>query len=584
MRTFLRAALAFALFLLTLRASAAAEPLPSASRWIPQDAILVMELSQPRALVDLACDPGVTKAVTSLPAFEQLASQPEYRQFLGVVKYLELTLGTDWQTGAGKLLGGGVTFVVRPQEQFLLIVDAEDPELLNKLHDVVLKFAEGSAANEGQAGRVASAEYRGVTGWTFSKNEAHAIVGNRLLVANHPEVLKTVLDLRDDPEAKTLASLAGYRAAKEAVGAGAVGSVFVNLEFLKQSPPFRQALSGGQDPMAALLFSGAAEALDASSWLALGLHVDGTTLELQTAVDGRVTGTAGPAFALPRQAGDGAMPNLSVPRRIAGFSFYRDLHGFYAAKDDLFPERTSGLIFFENMMGIFFTGRDLTDEVLAEIGPEVRIVVAEQEYDAPTGTPAAQYPAFAAVFRLRNPEQFSIVVEEAWQKALGLINFTMGQQAQPGLIIDRPTHADTKFTMAYFSTAGARDQANDDARFNFRPSLAMVGDYAVLCSAEGLTRDIIDALNREAADAVKPLAGTQTLVEIDVVQLASILAANRKGLVLQNMLGGGKTEEQAETEIGLLLTVLRHLGQATFHVRTDDGQPRATFTLDLNLP
>ena len=34
----------------------------------------------------------------------------------------------------------------------------------------------------------------------------------------------------------------------------------------------------------------------------------------------------------------------------------------------LFPERTSGLIFFENMMGIFFTGRDLTSEVLAETG------------------------------------------------------------------------------------------------------------------------------------------------------------------------------------------------------------------------
>ena len=27
------------------------------------------------------------------------------------------------------------------------------------------------------------------------------------------------------------------------------------------------------------------------------------------------------------------MPNFTVPRMIAGLSFYRDLHGFYAAKD-----------------------------------------------------------------------------------------------------------------------------------------------------------------------------------------------------------------------------------------------------------
>ena len=83
----------------------------------------------------------------------------------------------------------------------------------------------------------------------------------------------------------------------------------------------------------------------------------------------------------------GALPNLAVPRRIAGLSLYRDLHAFYAAKDKLFPERTSGLIFFENMMGIFFTGRDLTDEVLAETRPEIRIVVAAQKYDPAIGTP-----------------------------------------------------------------------------------------------------------------------------------------------------------------------------------------------------
>ena len=53
----------------------------------------------------------------------------------------------------------------------------------------------------------------------------------------------------------------------------------------------------------------------------------------------------------------------------------------FPSKDELFPERTSGLIFFENMMGIFFTGRDLTEEVLAETGSDIRVVVAEQQYD-----------------------------------------------------------------------------------------------------------------------------------------------------------------------------------------------------------
>ena len=38
-----------------------------------------------------------------------------------------------------------------------------------------------------------------------------------------------------------------------------------------------------------------------------------------------------------------------------------------------------------------------------ETQPEVRLVVAAQEYDPAVGTPQVQIPAFAAVFRLRHP-------------------------------------------------------------------------------------------------------------------------------------------------------------------------------------
>ena len=229
-------------------------------------------------------------------------------------------------------------------------------------------------------------------------------------------------------------------------------------------------------------------------------------------------------------------------------SFHRDLHAFYAAKDKLFPDRTSGLIFFENMMGIFFTGRDLTDEVLAETKPEFRIVVAEQQYDAKTGTPRIQIPAFAAIFRLKNPDKFREVAEEAWQKALGLINFTRGQKAQPGLILDRPIHNGVQFTVSRFPLPKESERQNLDVQYNFRPSLAMLGDYLVLSSTEGLARDLIDTLKDEMAQPVKPLAGTHSLLELSGGQLASILGANRENLVRQNMLEKGHSQEQAERE------------------------------------
>jgi hypothetical protein len=275
------------------------------------------------------------------------------------------------------------------------------------------------------------------------------------------------------------------------------------------------------------------------------------------------------------------MPNLSVPRRIAALSFYRDLHGFYAAKDELFPERTSGLIFFENMMGIFFTGRDLTEEVLAETGPEIRFVVAEQVYDPDVGTPAIQVPAFAAVFRMPNPDKFGPVMEEAWQKAVGLINFTRGQQALPGLIIDRPTHGDTKYTVAYFSASSDDEKSALDVRFNFRPAVAMPGEYLILSSTSALAGDLIDALENETA---RPNGVTHSLVELDGVQLASILEANRENLVRQNMVNEGNTRQQAEAQIGVILLALEQLAGIKLDVGAKDGVSRAELAIELNLP
>jgi hypothetical protein len=584
--------LGLALPALVMQPALAAEPLPADQRfasvpaqWIPEDAVLVAEVSHPKGLLDLALDPKAAEAVTSLPAYQSLAAQPGFKQFVGVVKYLEAMAGSDWRTALRKLVGGGVTFAVEPQGTLWLIVDAEDPKTLEQLHEVFLNFARSGAASQGQPGRVVSTQYRGVTSWTFGGGEAHAILGRRLVLSNKPEGLKAALDLRAEPGGKSLASLPAYQAARKAAGSAPCGTVFVNVGALKQYPPFRQALTQSSNPLAALLFTGVAESLRESNWLALGLKVEGKTLALHAAADGKSNDPSGPAaFALPSRPDKGALPNLPVPRRIAGASFYRDLHAFYAAKDQLFPERTSGLIFFENMMGIFFSGMDLTEEVLGETEPEIRVVVARQEYDPAVGTPRLQIPAFAVIFRLCHPQRFGEVVEEAWQKAIGLVNFTRGQQAQPGLIIDRLFQGDTKFTVAYFRPPQEGARLQIDPRFNFRPSLAKLGDYLILSSTEALARDLIDALKQEAAQPFKPLGGVHSLVEVDATQVGLILDANRENLVHQNMLNKATTKQQAETRVDLLVSVMKYLGKAKLELTTQDGRPQADLELTLNLP
>ncbi len=51
-------------------AAAGDEPLPPARRWVPESAVLVVEVSHPRAVLDLALGQKVTDLLTSQPAYK----------------------------------------------------------------------------------------------------------------------------------------------------------------------------------------------------------------------------------------------------------------------------------------------------------------------------------------------------------------------------------------------------------------------------------------------------------------------------------------------------------------------------------
>jgi hypothetical protein len=573
------------LAVLVLQTVSAGQTLPPANQWIPQDAVISLELSEPKALLEFLAGKKATTAITALPLYRQQVSKPQFQELLNVVKFMETALDTDWRTGLAKLTGGGITFAVCPEETVLLIIDAEDEHMLGRLHELLLSMARSEAEKQGQPGRVASTQYEDVTAWTFDGKEAHAIIGKRFILSNRPEGLKAVLELRSKTESTSLASKSGYKAAKRQAKTDAIATAFADFKLLMQIPDIAQLLSQAREnPLAALFFAGIVEAVHDSNWLAMGLYIKDSSLVFRASVDGKtVTQTSPAAFALPKEPDEGVLPNLSVPRRIAAMTLYRDLHQFYAAKDELFPERTSGLIFFENMMGIFFSGRDLTNEVLAETRPEIRFVVAEQKFDPEIGTPVTKLPAFAAILRLRNPEDFDEVVEEAWQKAIGLVNFTRGQQAMPGLIIDRPIHAQTKLTLAYFSTTGIEDKTKLDQRFNIRPTLAMPGGYVIFSSTDGLARDLVDALNQEMKQGGKTLAQTHSLLEIEGGQLASILQANRQVLVRGDMVKKGNTQEQAEAGIDLLITLARFVKHVELGIGMNEALTQARLEINLNL-
>lgn len=556
----------------------------SHAAWLGQDTVAVLEITQPRQVLDHLFSAPVKRAVTGSPLYAPVLADSKMQELLNVVKYFENQQQADLPTLLRKLAGGGVTIAVGPRETVLAIVEAEDAATLRSVHEFALLAARSEAQKLGVPDRVKSAEYRGITGWSFAPNEAHAIVDNRLLITNRPDALKELLDRRAGDGGPSLADSEAYQAACQAAGNEPLVRAFVDLATIKQLPNVKKGLSGDENPLGVLLVAPLLAALRESNWAAAALSVDGDVVELAVHTSaGALPAGSSDEFAIPKAA-NGILPNLNVPRQIAAISLYRDLHAFYAAKDQLFPNRTSGLIFFENMMGIFFTGRDLTEEVLAETQPDVRFVVAEQEFDASIGAPKPQFPAFALVLRLRDPEKFRPVAEEAWQKAIGLVNFTRGQQALPGLIIDRPTHEGERYTVASFGPPTEADKSAVDVRFNFQPALAMPGSYLILSSTGGLAKDLIAAAMQEQQAGAKSQSQTHSSLELRGTQLASILRANREQMIAQNMVEKGNTREQAEGELGMLFTLLDYVPWLRLKADTRESGSTLTLELQVDLP
>lgn len=567
-------------FLVALRPIAAEQP--AAKEWVSPDAWIVAEITRPDVLLERAFSDDVVAVATSLTAYKEAMAKQETQQAMFLVNYFKGRYDSDLPTLLRKLSGGGITLAVGPNESNLLIVECEDVPLLIDLHEFLLTHARDDAKAKGLPDPITSASYRDVTGWSFGRGEAHAIIGNRLLLSNKPEVLKAAIDRRADADLPSLADSESFQQATQAISTDAVAKVYANMSVLKAMPGLKKALSTNENPLATLLFAPLQESLRKANWVTIAAEVATDSLQLTMVTDGHIGDpSAADGFALPGQSGDGAMPSFVVPGQIAGISLYRDLYRYYGAKDELFPERSSGIIFFENMMGIFFTGRDLTEEVLAEIDPHIRVVVAKQQYPEEVGTPRLQLPGLAVVLKMRDREKFAPIMEEAWQKAIGLVNFTRGQRAEPGLIIDKPQYAGVIYTTAAFSTATNQDRSAADARYNFQPTLAMPEDYLILSSSDSLTRDLIDQIAKQGD--VTAVADTHSLVELKGPQLADILHANFDTIVRNNMVEKGNTRDQAEQEQETLIAVLQHLRNLSINAGSQDGCSQVKLVLDFEL-
>jgi hypothetical protein len=81
--------LALVLSLLAIPASILAQT-PPAAQCVPQDAVISLHVSRPKALLEFLTGKEMTQAITSAPFYQGLASQPKFQEFVNGIKFLRL--------------------------------------------------------------------------------------------------------------------------------------------------------------------------------------------------------------------------------------------------------------------------------------------------------------------------------------------------------------------------------------------------------------------------------------------------------------------------------------------------------------
>ncbi len=87
-----RLALALVVALFVSSMPLKAQTPPPAVQWVPQDAVICLQVSRPKALLDFLAGKEMTQAITSLPLYQALSSQPKFSEFCAAIKFLETSV------------------------------------------------------------------------------------------------------------------------------------------------------------------------------------------------------------------------------------------------------------------------------------------------------------------------------------------------------------------------------------------------------------------------------------------------------------------------------------------------------------
>jgi len=498
----------------------------------------------------------------------------------------EFALGDKAENLITKLTMGGVAMSVDKEQQgVVLVAKTESKDWLESYLKKLVKLARDEAAKKKDADPLKETEYRGLLAYK-TKDGIIAALDEYLLITNKDTLAKIIADRYVDRSVEGFEQTEQYsqfakgrtQTADSSTSSTAkeVGWMTVDIQSLREAGVAPDLLGGkAKDFGAEMILGGLLAVLHQTPTVSGSLRLSDSKISLSLDSPYQ-TGWGGEerVFFFGEEGKGQAMPLLQSENRIASLSAYRDVSQMWLRAGDLFDATVNDqLAQADSTLTTLFSGRDFGEEILGAIYPEVRIVVSHQDFQEASNMPAVKLPEFALVAKLRNPALMKQELKRIFQSLVGFINVTSAMNGQPQLDLDiEGDSAQQYYTSRFVREVDRKDNAELPVQFNFSPCLAFVDDFVVLSSTVALTKQLAVQLKSGTEEIASPVQATakNTILNVQASALREALEANRKLMVSQNMVENGHSKSEAETEVGLLLAVLKMLDQMNIDLSFDN--------------
>jgi hypothetical protein len=550
-------------------AAARAEGPPSPRHLLPEQADLLVEVKQPRRLVETLTTLETLKQVRQFAPVRELLDSTPYRRFYQLVAYFEKQLGAPWPQLLDRLAGRGVSlglvfqslhedkakFGVTPTAT-LLVVQGEDEKLMRKFFQLGLTVLEQELTRQESKDKPVKNSYEGVETVRIGEGLHLAVAGRTLLVGNTEKALQAGLDRHLGRVKNSMADVAGVAESGKLLSPDPLASVWLNMEQVRKVPdtkPLYQSLPR-DDPQLTVLLGHYLDLLRRAPFVCAGVYPEKAGFVATIRVPcGRSGMGLDQLLHVPPPGKPGTRPLLEPKNVLYSESDYLDIARIWTERDRLFNEKQSqGIEKFDKELIPSLIGVKLS-RLLPQAGPYYRFVAAHQPKVGYQTTPKISIPAFALVWELREPEAFGKSLETVLRGAA----FLAGSQANLKLVEEK--YKGCNLIGYRFPETDPKKGDLNDLRFNFSPCFTRVADQFIACSTIELCRELVELIQKEGT---APKRGEAAPVRMRLYGsgAAAYLTTIEDLLVTRAALDQAVTPTEARDQVRKFLELVRHLG------------------------